>query len=152
MGAPVLFCAAMTALFIPQLSREQEHRVDPSLASAPAPRVWHGFRGPTTTLPAPTTTEAPKVAHAVAPRTSRSRTGGGWDALKQCESGGDYNTNSGNGFYGAYQFDRGTWNANNVAGGSWGSATPEQQDAAAQHLYAQRGASPWPICGRHLGG
>jgi predicted nucleic acid-binding Zn-ribbon protein len=75
---------------------------------------------------------------------------GGWAALRRCESGGNYQTNTGNGFYGAYQFDLQTWGT--VGGtGLPSDAPPEEQDARAKALYAQRGSQPWPVCGRHLG-
>lgn len=139
-------------------SAPPEQKVEAASSAALPLRVWWHLSSTTTTTaapqprsPAPSQPAAPVTVpmRPAAPRVSRSA-GGGWDALKNCEAGGNYNTNTGNGFYGAYQFDRGTWNANNVAGGQWGSATPEQQDAAARHLYSQRGASPWPVCGRHL--
>lgn len=72
-----------------------------------------------------------------------------WARLRQCESGGNYQTNTGNGFYGAYQFDLQTWQS---VGGSGlpSDAPPEEQDARARALYARRGAQPWPVCGRFL--
>jgi hypothetical protein len=70
--------------------------------------------------------------------------------LRQCESGGNYGINTGNGFYGAYQFDRGTWNGLGY-GGRAHEASPAIQDAAARRLQAQRGWGPWPACSRMLG-
>ncbi len=70
--------------------------------------------------------------------------------LRQCESGGNYAINTGNGFYGAYQFDRGTWNGLGYPGRA-DQASPATQDAAAAKLQAQRGWSPWPACSRGLG-
>lgn len=70
--------------------------------------------------------------------------------LRQCESGGNYAINTGNGFYGAYQFDRGTWNGLGYPGTA-NQASPATQDAAAAKLQAQRGWSPWPACSRRLG-
>ena len=66
--------------------------------------------------------------------------------LRQCESGGDYTTNTGNGFYGAYQFDLQTWQS---VGGSGlpSDASPAEQDFRAALLWRQRGSSPWPVCG-----
>ena len=68
-------------------------------------------------------------------------------AIAACESGGDYATNTGNGFYGAYQFDLQTWES---VGGSGlpSDASPAEQDMRAARLYAQAGAAPWPVCGR----
>ena len=72
-----------------------------------------------------------------------------WAALRRCESGGDYTVNSGNGYYGAYQFDLQTWQS--VGGtGLPSDAPPWEQDARARALFAARGAQPWPICGRFL--
>ncbi|MXZ29572.1 MAG: hypothetical protein F4236_06975 [Acidimicrobiia bacterium] len=72
-----------------------------------------------------------------------------WEALRQCESSGNYLVNTGNGYFGAYQFDQPTWES---VGGSgrphW--AEPVVQDARARLLFARRGWQPWPICGRHL--
>ena len=72
-----------------------------------------------------------------------------WAALRQCESTNNYLVNTGNGYYGAYQFDQSTWES---VGGSgrphW--AEPVIQDARARLLYSRRGWFPWPICGRHL--
>ena len=70
--------------------------------------------------------------------------------LRQCESGGNYAINTGNGFYGAYQFDRGTWNGLGYPGTA-NQASPATQDAAAAKLQSQRGWSPWPACSRKLG-
>lgn len=72
-----------------------------------------------------------------------------WAALRRCESGGDYAMNSGNGFYGAYQFDLQTWQSMGGTGLP-SDAPPWEQDARARALYAARGAQPWPICGRFL--
>lgn len=75
-------------------------------------------------------------------------TGGGWEALKQCESGGDY-TQRGPNFSGAHQFTDETWRS--VGGtGRAADASPAEQDARAQTLYERRGAQPWPVCGRHI--
>lgn len=74
---------------------------------------------------------------------------GAWASLRRCESGGNYATNTGNGFYGAYQFDLQTW-ASVGGSGLPSDAPPEEQDARAHALYAQRGSQPWPVCGRFL--
>lgn len=71
-------------------------------------------------------------------------------ALKMCESGNNYGTATGNGYYGAYQYDVGTWN--NYGGYHLPSqAPPEVQDAKFQQTYAARGGSPWPVCSRQAG-
>lgn len=66
--------------------------------------------------------------------------------LRTCESGGNYSTNTGNGFYGAYQFDLQTWGS---VGGSGlpSDASPAEQDYRAALLWRSRGSGPWPVCG-----
>lgn len=71
-------------------------------------------------------------------------------ALRGCESGGNYRANTGNGFYGAYQFDYGTWRGLGYAGVA-SDAPPWKQDEAVVRLHAQRGWEPWPACSRALG-
>ncbi|HYN34174.1 MAG TPA: transglycosylase family protein [Ilumatobacteraceae bacterium] len=80
-----------------------------------------------------------------------------WAALRNCESGGDYSITNPSGKYrGAYQFDRSTWNSVAerhspvLVGVDPAAASPADQDAMAFALFAERGARPWPHCGRHL--
>jgi hypothetical protein len=69
------------------------------------------------------------------------------EAIAACESGGNPATNTGNGFYGKYQFTLETWAA--VGGtGNPAHASEAEQDRRATMLYARAGASPWPVCGR----
>jgi hypothetical protein len=68
-------------------------------------------------------------------------------ALRMCESGGNYRINSGNGYYGAYQFSVSTWRGLGY-GGYPHQASPATQDAAVRKLYARSGWSPWPVCGQ----
>jgi hypothetical protein len=68
-------------------------------------------------------------------------------AIAQCESGRNPATDTGNGFYGKYQFTLETWQS--VGGtGNPAQASETEQDQRAAALYAQAGPSPWPICGR----
>jgi resuscitation-promoting factor RpfB len=68
-----------------------------------------------------------------------------WDRIAQCESGGNWAINTGNGYYGGLQFDSGTWLAN--GGGTYAAradlASRTQQIAVANVVYAARGLSPW---------
>ncbi len=65
-----------------------------------------------------------------------------WAALRQCESTNTYDIDTGNGYYGAYQFDLSTWRS--VGGsGSPADASPAEQDYRALYLYRMRGWSPW---------
>lgn len=70
--------------------------------------------------------------------------------LRMCESGGNYSINTGNGFYGGYQFDAGTWHGLGYSGLP-SDAPPALQDQAAYKLYNSRGWSPWPACSAKLG-
>jgi hypothetical protein len=72
-----------------------------------------------------------------------------WAALRNCESGGDYAIDTGNGYYGAYQFSLQTWEGLGY-GGLPSQASPATQDQAAQELYSEDGAAPWPVCGAYL--
>lgn len=71
--------------------------------------------------------------------------------LRLCESGNNYKSNTGNGYYGAYQFDVSTWRSNGGSGTYPHQAAPAEQDRVAQNLQSRRGWSPWPSCSRKLG-
>ncbi|MFD3664337.1 ubiquitin-like domain-containing protein [Streptomyces sp. NPDC058659] len=75
-----------------------------------------------------------------------------WGALAACESGGRPNAVDPSGTYGGlYQFDPGTWRS--LGGkGTAQNAPAAEQTFRAKKLYVQRGASPWPHCGRRLHG
>ena len=70
--------------------------------------------------------------------------------LRVCESSDNYRANTGNGYYGAYQFDLSTWHSNGFSG-SPNEASPQTQDQAAALVYSRRGWQPWPACSRRLG-
>ena len=86
-------------------------------------------------------------AIAVATPASASST---WAQLRQCESGGNYSVNTGNGYYGAYQFSAGTW-ASLGYSGLPSDAPPAVQDEAALRLAQRSGFGQWPLCGRGMG-
>ncbi|MFJ9363059.1 transglycosylase family protein [Nocardia sp. NPDC101769] len=76
-----------------------------------------------------------------------------WDRLAQCEAGGNWGINTGNGFQGGLQFSPGTWNA--AGGGEYAptanQATREQQIAVAEKVLATQGWGAWPSCSSSLG-
>ena len=76
-----------------------------------------------------------------------------WDTLAQCESGGNWATNTGNGLYGGVQLDQGAWLSN--SGGAYAplpsEATREQQIAIAEKVRADHGYTPWSGCADKLG-
>lgn len=73
-----------------------------------------------------------------------------WQRLRNCEAGGRYDRNSGNGYYGAYQMSAGTWRSLGY-GGLPHQAPPEVQDEAARKLQARSGWGQWPACSRRVG-
>ena len=73
-----------------------------------------------------------------------------WAKLAQCESGGDPKTNTGNGFYGMYQFTLETWQSLGGTGYPY-EADAATQTAMAKKLQAQAGWGQWPGCADKLG-
>ncbi|MBV2356072.1 transglycosylase family protein [Streptomyces sp. J2-1] len=75
-----------------------------------------------------------------------------WDTVAQCESGGNWSINTGNGYYGGLQFSASTWAA---YGGTQYAATADkasesQQIAVAEKVLAAQGKGAWPVCGTGL--
>ncbi len=72
-----------------------------------------------------------------------------WDAVAQCESGGDWSINTGNGFYGGLQFTEQTWLG--YGGGAYAQyanqASRSAQIAIAEKVLAGQGIGAWPVCG-----
>jgi hypothetical protein len=73
-----------------------------------------------------------------------------WAKLRRCEAGGNYTRNSGNGYYGAYQFSAATWRGLGYQGLPH-QAPPEVQDEAARKLQRRSGWGQWPACSRRIG-
>jgi uncharacterized protein YabE (DUF348 family) len=95
------------------------------------------------TKPKPTSTTQP-----TAPSTGDTSA---WDRIAACESGGNWQINSGNGFYGGLQFDHGTWVA--YGGDAYATnanlASKAEQIAIAEKVKADRGGyGAWPVCGQ----
>ena len=76
-----------------------------------------------------------------------------WDAVAQCESGGNWAINTGNGYYGGLQFSQQTWSGH--GGDQYAptadQATKEQQIEIGERVLASQGAGAWPNCGGPLG-
>jgi len=73
-----------------------------------------------------------------------------WDAIAQCESGGNWHANTGNGEYGGLQFKPATWTQYGGVGNP-AAASREQQIAVANRVFAEQGVEPWPKCGAESG-
>lgn len=69
-----------------------------------------------------------------------------WDAIAECESGGDWDADTGNGFYGGLQFKESTWKEFGGKG-SPAKASKSEQIAVANRVLAGQGIQAWPTCG-----
>jgi hypothetical protein len=117
----------------------------------------HRLRYPPPPPPAPTRAPvssgspvqgaAPQPTKQTHSASAGSAAGSTMSAIAKCESGSNPATNTGNGYYGKYQFTLSTWQS---VGGSGlpSNASEAEQDRRAAMLYAQKGSSPWPVCGR----
>lgn len=97
-------------------------------------------------------TPAPAAQRSPSPRVTAPTVASGsvWDNLAQCESGGNWAINTGNGFYGGLQFTLSSWQA---VGGSGlpSDASREEQIMRAEQLLAIQGWGAWPACTSKLG-
>jgi resuscitation-promoting factor RpfA len=75
---------------------------------------------------------------------------GVWDKIAQCESGGNWGINTGNGYAGGLQFSPSTWRAYGGSGSASG-ASREEQIAVAERVLAAQGWGAWPVCSRKAG-
>jgi LysM repeat protein len=122
-------------------------RVTPSLTHAA--QAAAGAARPAPAAPARAAQAAPAQAAPAQSPGPASAGGVNWSAIAACESGGNWATNTGNGFYGGLQFTEQTWLA--YGGGRYAPsanlATPAQQIAVAQRVLAGQGIGAWPVCG-----
>jgi hypothetical protein len=76
-----------------------------------------------------------------------------WDNVAECESGGNWHINTGNGYYGGLQFSQSTWL--NYGGGTFASradlASRAEQMTVANRVLQSQGWGAWPICSRYAG-
>lgn len=79
-----------------------------------------------------------------------SASGSTWDRVAQCESGGNWHINTGNGYYGGLQFSLGTWHANGGSGNP-AAASRSEQIRVAENTLASQGPGAWPVCGPRAG-
>ncbi len=93
---------------------------------------------------------APLAIFAGSASAAPATTGNNWDAVAQCESGGNWSTNTGNGFSGGLQFTPSTWQAYGGTGSPQG-APKAQQVQVAEKVLAGQGKGAWPVCGKALG-
>jgi uncharacterized protein YabE (DUF348 family) len=74
-----------------------------------------------------------------------------WDAIAQCESGGNWATNTGNGYYGGLQFSLSTWQAYGGSGMPHENSREQQIAVAERVAAAEGGYGAWPHCGARFG-
>lgn len=134
---------------IPAPDEQLAHRVIPSNAPAtPAPAPAPAAAPPKPAAPVPSTTVERRTYTPAAAVVSTS--GSVWDRLAQCESGGNWAINTGNGFYGGLQFTLSSWRA--VGGSGYpNNASRSEQIARAEMLKARQGWGAWPACSAKLG-
>jgi hypothetical protein len=128
--------------------RAAEEKAAAAAEAAQAAAAAAAAKTTTTTPPAPSTS-GPPASSAVASlnpgATPPNSLAADFAAIRRCEASGDYALNTGNGYYGAYQFAYQTW----IDLGETGlpsAAAPATQDAAAYRLYLRSGWSSWPAC------
>jgi hypothetical protein len=81
---------------------------------------------------------------------SSTPSGSVWDKIAECESGGDWSINTGNGYYGGLQFSLSTWRAYGGSGYPH-KASREEQIRIAKKVQAADGWGAWPACTAKLG-
>lgn len=81
--------------------------------------------------------------------TASAESGNNWDAVAQCESSGDWNTSTGNGYGGGLQFSPSTWQAHGGTGNA-ANADRAEQIRVAENVLANQGPGAWPVCGQYL--
>jgi LysM repeat protein len=124
-------------LLIPAKGEKLKHRPLPTLAIT---RVVAQERSaaPASTSRRSTVTRSASVGGSV------------WDRLAQCESGGNWGINTGNGYSGGLQFAAGTWRANGGSGSAH-NASRAEQIRVAERVRASQGWGAWPACSSKLG-
>jgi len=142
--------AALAQVALQAAAEEAERQPELDVLVTPTPVPQPTATPQPTAVPQPTATPQPTADPTGGPTATQ------WAAVRACESGGNYSINTGNGYYGAYQFSPVTWAnlANSfmpeVAGILPHQASPAQQDAMAAELYRRYGRGQWPTCGLSL--
>ncbi|GAA4045493.1 transglycosylase family protein [Streptomyces shaanxiensis] len=117
-----------------------------------APKAPNGSRTRTTAVLAGAALLAP-LGLLAATGNAAAADGGVWDRIAQCESGGNWHINTGNGYYGGLQFAASTWRA--YGGTAYAptadGATKAQQIAVATKVQRAQGWGAWPTCSARAG-
>lgn len=137
--------------------------VPPASSTTAAPTTTTTAAPATTAPPTTTTTTAPpRTTTTTAPETAESSGGDEqyayddprstqvWYDLADCEAGGDWYIDTGNGYYGGLQFSLGSWEA--VGGSGYPNEhPPSTQIEMGRRLQARQGWDAWPHCAEKLG-
>jgi hypothetical protein len=93
------------------------------------------------------------AASLVLPTSANAATDAQWDRVAQCESGGNWHINTGNGYYGGLQFAARTWNSFDTKhyASRADLATREEQIDVANHVLDREGWGAWPVCSQYAG-
>jgi hypothetical protein len=156
---PVPKADPAAAVTVPKVKKRKAKKVVPATPEAPAlsqeavalpGSKLQLSKTPDTKTPDSKAPDTKAPAESAKENSSNSNLDAAFAALRKCESGGNYKTATGNGYYGAYQFDPKTWRALGYSGLP-SDAPPEVQDEAARKLLAKAGWGQWPACSRKLG-
>jgi len=93
------------------------------------------------------------AATVIAPSAAHAATSSQWDRVAQCESGGNWAADTGNGYYGGLQFSAGTWDGygGQAYAPTANQASAGEQMAIADKVLASQGWGAWPVCSREAG-
>ena len=147
--------ASPDPLLIAARSDAQPTPANIEVSTTEAPTTTTSAPPPVTTVAAPPPPPAPAAAAPAPPPPPQPRAGdpndpASWDRLAQCESGGNWAINTGNGYYGGIQFSLSSWRG--VGGTGYPhEASRDTQVEMGKRLYAQGGWGHWPACTRSFG-
>jgi resuscitation-promoting factor RpfA len=93
------------------------------------------------------------AASVISPSLAHAATDAQWDRVAQCESGGNWHTDTGNGYYGGLQFSDHTWDSFDVDNYASRAdlATRKQQITVANRVQKAQGWDAWPVCSQYRG-
>ncbi|HSK37396.1 MAG TPA: transglycosylase family protein [Actinomycetota bacterium] len=129
-------------LLLPAKGEKIKHRPLPALAVS---RVVSAERSAAPATSSSSSRRSTATRSAAAPAS-----GSVWDRLAQCESGGNWGINTGNGYSGGLQFAPGTWAAHGGSGSAH-NASRAEQIRVAERVRASQGWGAWPACSSKLG-